>query len=152
MAFLNYVLVAIIAAIGLICGYFIAKIAKEELKEGRKYFIFLKRILLALILFFLLLGFEVYILLSLIVSVLFLFFILYFFKNIVKKNVLIYLILALVFFFSVKTKFFLIISSLIFIYGFPTGSLMFYQKKKEMALARPLIVFLIIAILLYLIF
>ncbi len=49
-------LIIIIAFFGLIIGFFISKFVKEELEQGRKYFLWLKKILILVFIIVLLYG------------------------------------------------------------------------------------------------
>lgn len=131
MNILNYSLTAIISYLGLFIGFLLAVIAKEELKPGKKYFIFLQKIILLLIFIFLVVFIDLnYILVLLILS----FIIISVFKRKKEFNELpyIYIILSVIFFLSSKIlNLFIIESSLIFLYGLPTGSLLTKKSKKE---------------------
>jgi len=152
MNFLNYTLTALISYLGLVVGIILAIIAKEELKKGKKYFIFLKKIILLLVFIFLIIFIELnYIILLLILP----FIGIYLLKNKIDFNELpyIYIILAVIFYLSSKTlNLFIIESSLIFLYGIPTGSLL-YQKDKKQSMINILnnVVFVLIAIIIFLI-
>ncbi len=154
MNFLNYSLTAIVAYLGLLVGYVLSLIAKEELKSGKKYFIFLQKALLSLIFIFLLvMGFSyiaVLLLLACIVN--------YVMKNYLKKKfddiIYTYIILSIIFYLSSKTlNLFTIEASLIFLYGLPTGTLLSTNSKKESTIdILKNIIFVVVAILLFLIF
>jgi fructose-specific phosphotransferase system IIC component len=59
MEILGYILVLIVAIFGgFISGYFVGAIAKEELKAGKKYFVWLKNILFLVIVAVLILAFS----------------------------------------------------------------------------------------------
>lgn len=45
MEILNYALVALVASLGLVTGKILARIAKEEIKQGKKYLLILQKIL-----------------------------------------------------------------------------------------------------------
>lgn len=53
MSLIQYILILITCYLGIIGGYFLAIIAPEELKKGRKYFVFLGKIIIILIISFL---------------------------------------------------------------------------------------------------
>jgi len=153
MNVLNYSLTAVIAYLGLFIGFILAITAKEELKAGKKYFIFLQKVILLLIFIFLLLFIDLdYILVLLILA----FIIVAVLKRRTKFNELpyIYIILAVIFYLSSKKlNLFIIESSLIFLYGLPTGSLLTKRDKKETVInILANIPFILIAIILFLIF
>ena len=52
ITYLNYFLAAIVAYLGLLLGIILIKIAPEEQKPGKKYFIFLKKAIFLLVLIF----------------------------------------------------------------------------------------------------
>ena len=153
MNILNYSLVAIISYLGLFIGFFLALIAKEEIKPGKKYFILIKKIMLLLIFVFLIVNTK----LNYQIILLFLVFaILQIYRTKKEFNELpyTYIILAIIFYMASKnTTLFVIESSLIFIYGLPTGSLLTKKSKKETIInIIKNITFVIIAIGLFLIF
>ena len=129
---INYFLVSFLAYSGLFIGMSLAFIAKEEIKPGRKYFVFLKKMVLSLVIVFLFVlhKLDYIIVLPALAIVL-----VYFYKVRVNKgfneDFLIYLILGAIFYSSYKnTNLFVIESSLMFLYGFPTGTLLVDFKSK----------------------
>jgi uncharacterized membrane protein len=89
METLNIFLAAAVALFGgFASGYFVGWIAKEELKAGRKYFVWLERIILLAIAVVLLSSFV----------------------------------------FGSTAGIFLLIAALVFLYGFPAGSLLYLRK------------------------
>lgn len=153
MNLLNYSLAAIISYLGLFAGFILASMAKEELKAGKKYFIFLQKIILLLIFIFLL----IYIDLNYIMVLLILFFIaIYTLKRKKEFNELpyIYIVLSIIFYLSSKNlDLFVIESSLIFLYGLPTGSLMTKKSKKEAVInILKNAGFVVVVVVLYLVF
>ena len=126
----NYFLASVIAFSGLFMGLLLAHIAKEELKQGKKYFVILQKIILILIMIFL--NTKYYILI--IASILLIFIL----KNYLKKQIpeipLYYLIFGIIFFFASRNPAILAIqSSLVFLYGLPTGTL-YYKRKLTMSI------------------
>ena len=90
MEALNLILVLAVALFGgFFSGYAVGWIAKEELKAGKKYFVWLKRIILLAI------------------------------------------FAALVFSFSTNNigDYFVLIAALVFLYGFPAGSLFYLRRN-----------------------
>lgn len=153
MNLLNYSLTAIISYIGLFVGFILAIIAKEEIKPGKKYFIFLQKLILLLIFIFLLVFIKLNYILVLLILV---FIVIYLLKTKKEFNEspYIYIVLSVVFYLSLKIlSLFVIESSLIFIYGLPTGSLLTKKSKKE-SITNILknVGFVIVAIILFLIF
>ena len=131
MNILNYSLAVIISYLGLFIGFFLALIAKEEIKPGKKNLILIKKIILLLIFVFLIVNTK----LNYQIIILFLVFaILQIYRTKKEFNELpyTYIILAIIFYMASKnTTLFVIESSLIFLYGLPTGSLLTKKSKKE---------------------
>jgi len=106
----------IIAFLGLICGIFLGKYTKEELKEGKKYFIWLEKAVLFVLILFLLHN----------VSFSFLVIIFSFLGILLSRKLnKIYFYLGLTFVLVSDLG----VSALIFIFGLPYGSLLYYNKK-----------------------
>lgn len=154
MQLLNYFLISIISFLGILIGMLLAFTAKEELEPGKKYFMLMQKIILLLIIIFLLNFFNINLYLRIIIYILF---ILLMIINI--KSQIIYPALGVVFFLSSKDINLLITNSiLIFLYGFPAGSLFakkLIKKKKSFVLKNIFLNyfwFVIITIILKLIF
>ena len=153
MNLLNYSLIALVSYQGLFVGLILAIIAKEELKSGKKYFLFLQKLLLLLIFIFLL----IFIGLNYIsVLLIFMFIMISLLKRKKEFNELpyTYIILAVVFYLSSKKlNPYIIESSLIFLYGIPTGTLLTEKsKKKSIINILKNVGFILITIILYLVF
>ena len=84
MELIMFLLINAISFLGIACGVSLAYMAKEELNQGKRFFIALQLVLMSLIIFFI------------------------FYE---KSNIS-------------------LISSLIFLFGFPSGSLIIYEKIK----------------------
>jgi len=144
MEILNYALVALVVSIGLILGKILAKIAKEEIKPGKKYLLILQKVLFCAIAAVLIYSSRTnvhYVW----IGGLIIFAYLSFFKRI--NHLIISAILGIGFYLSSSTDHFLLISALIFLYGLAAGSLF---KEKKM-IAGNLIVFLAVSLLLFLV-
>ena len=123
MQLLNYSLISLISFLGLLVGMILAFTAKEELEPGKKYFQLLQKLTLLLIVIFLLNFFNINIYLRIIIYILFIFL-----MTLNIKSQIIYPVLGVVFFLSLRDiNLFTTNSILIFLYGFPTGSL--FAKK-----------------------
>ena len=154
MQLLNYSLISLISFLGLLVGMLLAFTAKEELEPGKKYFQLLQKLTLLLIVIFLLNFFNINLYLRIIIYLLFIFLI-----TVNIKSQMIYPVLGVVFFLSLKDiNLFTTNSILIFLYGFPTGSL-FTKKiinKRKLFVFKKIILnyfwFVVIAIILKLIF
>ncbi len=147
MAFINYALVSVIASLGLVCGYFLAKIAKQEIKTGKVYLQIMKSLVLGSIMFFslhsLINSIAVAILSALVIiltlSV----------NSLLKFNRVVYLLQSLLLYFAYEKKFFALTASLIFIYGLPAGTLMAHYKTDLQEFIKIMLVFIIVSLALY---
>jgi phosphoglycerol transferase MdoB-like AlkP superfamily enzyme len=128
MNFINYFLTSLIVFAALISGIIIRHFTKEEMKEGEKYFILLQRLLALIIVgvFLYFMNTKIYwiIIALFVVSTL-----IYQFD--VKLPVYYVFFGSFLFFSSKEMNFFLIISSLIFLFGFPSGSLIKKEDVKK---------------------
>jgi hypothetical protein len=152
MNLLIYSLAAIICYMGLFAGFILAKIAREEIKSGARYFVFIQKAIWILIFITLMVYLDLtYLLLLLILA-----FIFVFLTN--KKEFFnspyAYIFLAAIFYISSrKTEIFITASSLIFLYGLPTGTLITKKNNKETVFnILKQLIFLFIAIVLFIIF
>ena len=126
MAYINYVLTSVVVGLGILVGLLIGSMAKEELKQGNKYFSILQ--LLAITAVFFVFGYSRYSLListglaltALLVAV---------FLLGAKQDIVVFLILGIVFYLSSSTGTFALLASLVFIFTLPTGSLFIARKK-----------------------
>lgn len=137
MQLITYFLSVFIIFLGSIIGMIIAIISEEELKQGKKYFILLQKILLFLMIHLLLFFFNINTLLIFIISILFI--IALYFLKIENWNFIIYNLLALIIYLTYSDKnYFIYLSTLIFIYGIPLGSLFIekYKKKRNLFLIK----------------
>lgn len=153
MEMLNYSLTALVSFLGVFAGAALAFIAPEELSAGRKYFAWMERAILLMLLIFLLNHYNVAVAFRIIIYALLIAALLV--KEI--NNRCVYPILAVIFFLSAASEALLLKqASLIFLYGLPVGSLFVNAKNKKLATAKKLIVnygaFVAVALLLFLIF
>ncbi len=131
MNLLTYSLAAILAYLGLFLGLLLAIIAKEEMKQGKKYFLMLQKLILLLLFLFLLIYLRLSNILTVIILLAILIPILRTEKRI-NTSPYIYMILGVAIYLSSKIPdLFIIESSLVFIYGLPTGSLLAEKSKKK---------------------
>jgi len=152
MEAINYILSVLIVFIGLIIGIIIAKYTEEELKAGKKYFSILQKLLLFVIFILFLFFLKIKMIYIIIDCVLFII-LLIVIK--LKKNIIAYNLLAIVLFLTAKNDiFFIYLSGLIFLYGFPTGSLFYYNTKKNKLkiFFKSYIWFLVLSLFLFIIF
>ena len=133
MQFTNYFLASIISFLGLLIGIVLVKIAPEEQKPLKKYFLFCRKALLLLIFVFIIRYYYKsfpYLAALMLCCVLLLFF--EFKLDLLRKSVLDYAAFGLVFFLSAKNQsLFTIESSLILLYGVPTASFLYARKSKN---------------------
>ncbi len=151
MQFFIYFLVSAISFLGLAFGIIIAFIAKDELKQGKKYFITLQNAIVALSVGVLAYFYKIDLYFVVILTLL-IFFVLFYIEN-VKKSYVIYPLLAFIFYISSGiTSFFVVESVLIFLYGFPTAALLVRKRKDIIYVILKHIPFLIIVNFLPLVF
>lgn len=122
----------IISWLGVFVGFGLKKIAKEEIEPGKKNLSLLQAILFVLILIWFFYAVNVSILYKVVIAVI-LAVIIYLTKN----N---YAILGIMFGLNPD----LVLSSLIFLYGFPTGSLM---KENYVKIAKKTLIYLVLGII-----
>ena len=153
ITYLSYFLASIIAYIGLLLGIILIKLAPEEQKPGKKYFILFKKMLFFIILSSLLVFYQINIILSL--GLLLATVILVLNEKInLEESAIIYFLFGIVFYLGSKIPaFFIIISVLVFLYGIPNSSLIFnIQKRNYSDIFIRNIYFFIPAVFLYLMF
>ena len=151
ITYINYFLASIIAYLGLLLGVILIKLAPEEQKPGKRYFILFKKILFFLIIVSILFFYEVNIIFT---TVLLLFVIVLMLNRKINlnKSYLVYFFLGIIFFFSSKIfNLFIIESVLIFLYGIPNAPLILKRKNYYDVFLKNLW-FFIPVILLYFIF
>ena len=131
ITFLIYFLASLIAYLGLLVGIILIRMAPEEQKPGRKYFILLKKFLFFIILIPMLYFYKLNIVFSLALLSLLAALIL---SNRLKldKSYPIYVSLGILFYLSARfIDLFVMEAVLIFLYGIPDASLAFSLKKKN---------------------
>jgi len=134
MQFTNYFFASIISFLGLIAGIVLVRIAPEEQKPLERYFISARKIFLFLIFIFIIFYYfnNPFYLLVLLIYLAFLLFVEYKIEDLFRKSMIICTALGILFFLSSKNiNLFAIESSLIFLYGLPTASLMYARKEKN---------------------
>lgn len=126
MELLQYSLSALVAFLGVPIGAFLALTAKEEMHTGRKYFPWLQKILIIAVVALLLSHFNALLIAKAVVYAVLLFFLL-------RRQVFnFYPLLAVPFFLLGKNSSELFsISVLVFLYGFPTGSMYVLKNKRS---------------------
>jgi len=143
-------LIPLIVFLGFPIGIFLSKLSPEEMKTGKKYFHLIQNFLLVFILFFIFNYYNINILLIILTTIV-IFSLSFYWEN-TYKSTIIYLILAIILFLSSKnTQLFEIESSLMFIFGIPTGS-SYYKIKKPLKIILINFSFVILATLLLFLF
>ncbi len=132
MELLPYSLSALVAFSGVLVGAFLAMIAREEMPTGRKYFPVLKKVLLIAVAAVLLSHFSALLIVKVVVYSALLFFL-------PRRHMLnFYPLLAVAFFIlGQESRELFVLSVLVFLYGFPTGS-MYVVRNKRMSILKTL--------------
>lgn len=134
MQFINYFAASIISFFGLGIGVLLVKIATEEQKPLKQYFVIARKILLLAIFVFLFFYYfdDPFSLIILTTYLLFLLFVEFKPNDLFKKTIVTYTLLGILFFLSsINTNLFVIESGLILLYGIPTASLIYDKKEKS---------------------
>ncbi len=149
---LSYLLSLIISFCGLFVGIALAYIAPEEIRPGEKYFIAIQNLVLTTTILVFVYYITPNLLLTVLISILTFLFL--FYRKLSTKAI--YLFLGILFFFSSKNQsIFLLESTLIFFYGFPTGTLFAKRliKKPKLEVVKKLFLsyclFLLVCLVLY---
>lgn len=156
MAFLNYFLMSLIAALGIFGGYFVGRIAKEELKIGEKYLKTAGQIILVLMILVFVFSLRTHKILQFLLFALVLSIFVYM-KVIRRRTIyfpdmrLVHACLGMLFYLS-SGEFLVLIGSLILMHGFPIGSLMYFKKESVWKIGSLAGIFIVVANFLYLIF
>ncbi|MBW2990185.1 hypothetical protein KY348_00600 [Candidatus Woesearchaeota archaeon] len=129
---LTYLILLVLVFLGLFLGLLIGYATKEELKPGKRYFDILKHgLFIAILIVFFVKNWSV-----LFVVVIAALIIIFSFSR--YRETLYYYALAVVFFISWRFNGFALLAPLIFLYGFPVGSIYLHnhlkQKKKKIIL------------------
>lgn len=125
----NQILASTVAFLGLFAGTALAYFTKEELEEGKKYFLLMQKIILIIIFAIFLnyfnlnvyLKFFLYLVAILVVAFIEL-----------SHYVVYFLFLPVLLVTSKNAQIFAIEASLVFAYGLPTGSLLLYKKVEKL--------------------
>jgi hypothetical protein len=124
----------IIALLGLGVGILLALMTKEELKVGRKYFVFVRNVLFGFIELIILLFFiqqKLWLALIIISIIFILVIILEFILKSKYLRLLPFIIFISAYFLNSDTSFHFILTILIFLYSLPTGTLLYNDFKKR---------------------
>jgi hypothetical protein len=147
MDLVSYSLAAIIVVLGFVCGIVLRLFTKEEMKAGRKYFIYLQYAILAVIIALMIYFRMHYVIILIFLAVL----VMVFSKSRMKKPMpaSVYIIFGMLFFEASRSSLFILFSSLMFLFGFPAGSLMDLKKKWQNHDIAYIVSFLVMAFVLY---
>ena len=139
---------SLIVGFGVFCGIFLAFISPEELRPGKKYFVFVRTLLFVSLVAVLVFSFYTF---NLLVVFLCLLSLLDIFLNKISE-ILRFGFLGFFFYFgSQLDSLFLVVCSLIFLYGLPAGSLIAHKESENSKFVVllhaliPYLVFLLIA-------
>jgi hypothetical protein len=125
MLLLIYLVLLLIVFLGLFVGLIIGFMAEEELKEGMRYFDIMRHLLFIIILALFFVYNPSWLLIILVALLIIIF-------SLSKhRETLYYYALAVIFFLSARYNGFAFIVPLIFLYGFPLGSIYAYKHLKE---------------------
>jgi len=126
LGILSDFIVSLVCFLGLFVGLLIGFMAKEELKAGKKYFLYLQKVIFILVVFFVFYDFGFWLLGLLFVV----FFSILLFQ--IKKDYhrVLYFVLAAFLFMSFFEEN-MVVPALVFFYGFPTGSLFYLEEKQK---------------------
>ena len=118
-------LLLLLVFLGLFVGLVVGLMAEEELKPGMPYFEWMRRILLLIIIitFFAKNASVLFILMISLIIILFSFS--------KEREALYYSALCIILYLSWRYNGFAIIAPLVFLYGFPSGTIYLYQHSKE---------------------
>jgi len=143
-------LIPFIVFLGFPIGILLSKLSPEEMKTGKKYFHLIQNFILVFILFFIFNYYNINIFLIILTTII-IFSLSFYWEN-TYKSTIIYIILAIILYLSSKnTQLFAIESSLMFIFGIPTGS-SYYKIKKPLKIILINFIFVVLATLLLFLF
>lgn len=147
MNLISYSLAAVIVVLGFVCGIVLKLFTKEEMKAGRKFFIYMQYAIFAVIIALMIYFRMNYVLIIIFLAVL----IMLLSKSKMKKPFpsKIYILFGMLFPVASMANDFILFSSLMFLFGFPAGSLMNLKKKWHSHDIIPVILFLVMAFVLY---
>lgn len=128
---LSFIIISLISYLGILVGFLIAYMAKEELKPCKKHFILVSNIILGFMLLFGLALFDMNIYIKIILPLVLVYF-LFAKPAIQNKTYIFYFFAGIIFYLSSRNiDFMLIIGSLIFFYGFLVSAINLDLKQKN---------------------
>lgn len=130
-----FLITALICFLGIYCGVAVGKIAEEELDDGKKYFVIIGDVILGGLLFFITAFVARNIIIAGLVSVIGFLILRYLKLKLIRKILLVYILLGVALNFGYQTSIsypalftYPAIATLVFLYGFPAGSLLLQKK------------------------
>ncbi len=155
MEYLNYLLAVVICFISIYIGFFLALIAKEELKAGNKYLLVFQKALFAIVVVS-----TIFVIDNIYISLILLGILIYFmFIGHQIRDIFIYLVFGVLLYLNSRYgNLFLMQSALVFLYGLPAGSLLAFNmiKSKKKRIAKHIftryIWFVVVALVLFMVF
>ncbi len=145
---------SLICYLGIFCGVAVGKIAEEELKDGKRYFVWIEDIILGGIVFFILAFVSRNILISIVTGVIGIVILRMAKINLITKTVVVYISLAGVHLFGYSTFLkhpdlftYPALVTLIFLYGFPAGSILLQKKISLVKIGLYAFPYLVISII-----
>jgi hypothetical protein len=123
-----FIIASVITFLGLVGGVIASYSNKQELEPGKKYFVWIQKILFMAIIIATVVYFSLNIIPAfVIIAVAFLF---CFLRNLQKFSFIIYILFGIILFFSSQIKqLFFLNCALIFLYGIPTGTMLKMKKR-----------------------
>ena len=144
-------LAPVMAFLGFPLGLLLSFVSPEEMKSGKKYFELIQNLLLVFMLFFVFDYYSLPLIISMIITIIV--FLGVFCWNNNYKSITLYILLAFLLYSSSKhPPLFALESSLIFMYGVPTGSLIKCKKKDSLKIVAKHSIFILLTIFLLLFF
>lgn len=122
---MTYLLISLIVFLGVYCGLVIGKMAEEELKPGRRYFDWLRHSLFVLVLVLFMVWNPSWLFFSVVAIIL----LLMSFHR--RRETLYYYGLAPMLFISYLYNGFAYLAPLVFLYGFPLGSIYLFENPSK---------------------
>ena len=129
MQFSNFIIALLVSYLGLYCGIFLAKIAKEEIKPGRIYFVYLQNIILIIIFIVIFHALNLHPIINTLLAIFLAVFLFYFETEMFTYLIYIPLGILAAIIARLIMPYLGIMLLLIFIYGMPTGTLLAGKKK-----------------------
>jgi len=141
MGVLNYSLISVIVGLSLLLGLLLGKIAREELKPGKKYIMLLFPACFAFVLMFSALSAVLHPVMIVFIVIAALLACCY--RKI--NNLIYYFVLGFTFFLTMESAYFLPIASVMFIGNLAKGTELYMNKESKKNIALLIVLFLFVA-------